>query len=101
MQNLLSFGQLRIDARLACLREKAKSGRDPSTPDETLNYLLYTVRTLCPARILEIGTGEGLSGAAMLFAAENARLTSIECDEERFLTAKKISPIWGFRNAPI
>lgn len=89
MQNLLSFGQLRIDARLARLREQAKSGRDPSTPDETLNYLLYTIQTLRPSRILEIGTGEGLSGAAMLFAAKDARLTSIECVEERFFTAKK------------
>lgn len=81
--------QLRIDERLRALRGRALPGRDPSTPDEVLNYLLYTVKTLNPAHILEIGTAEGISGAAMLFAAENARLTTIESEEERFIAARK------------
>lgn len=81
--------QLHIDERILRLREGAKDVRDPSTPDETLNYLMYTVKVLNPLRILEIGTAEGLSGAAMLFAAERARLTSIEIEEERYLAAKK------------
>ena len=84
-----SLLQLHIDERILRLREGAKDVRDPSTPDETLNYLMYTVKVLNPLRILEIGTAEGLSGAAMLFAAERARLTSIEIEEERYLAAKK------------
>ena len=61
--------QLKTDERILRLRESAKRGRDPSTEDETLNFLLLLVRSIAPARILEIGTAEGLSGAAMLSAA--------------------------------
>lgn len=42
-----------------------------------------------PARILEIGTAEGASGIGMLSAAPNATLTTVECDEARFLAAKE------------
>ena len=84
-----SLLQLNIDGRILRLREKAKLGRDPSCGDETLNFLLYTVQSLRPERILEIGTAEGLSGAAMLLSAPNAKLTTVELEEERYLAAKK------------
>ena len=42
-----------------------------------------------PERILEIGTAVGLSATAMLYALPNAKLTTIELEEERFLEAKK------------
>ncbi len=89
MQFVQSLLQLKIDERIIKLRENAKSVRDPSCADETLNFLIYTVKTLNPEKILEIGTAEGLSGAAMLFACERAKLTTIELNEERYFTAKK------------
>ena len=81
--------RLKTDERVINLRQNANWVRDPSCEDDTLNYLLYTVKTLNPTRILEIGTAEGLSGSAMLFAAENAKLTTIELDEDRYFKAKK------------
>lgn len=89
MQFIQSLLQLKTDERIIKLRENAKSVRDPSCADETLNFLLYTVKTLNPEKILEIGTAEGLSGAAMLLACESAKLTTIEFNEERYFTAKK------------
>ena len=84
-----SLTRLRTDGRILKLREALKDRRDPVCEDEVLNYLLMTVRALAPAEILEIGTAEGLSGAAMLLEAPSARLTTIEADEDRYLKAKE------------
>ncbi len=82
-----SLVNLRIDGRIAAMRAALKDRRDPVCADETLQYLLFTVRCLRPSRILEIGTAEGLSGAAMLFEEEKAHLTTVEIDEERYRLA--------------
>ena len=84
-----SLVRLNTDKRILALREGAKERRNPSADDETLNYLLFTVRCLKPKRILEIGTAEGISGAAMLLEAPDAHLTTIECDEGMYRRAKK------------
>ncbi len=84
-----SLTRLRTDGRILKMREELKDRRDPVCEDEVLNYLLMTVRALAPAEILEIGTAEGLSGAAMLLEAPSARLTTIETDEDRYLKAKE------------
>lgn len=89
MEYTASLVKLKTDARVAAMRERAKDRRNPACEDETLNYLLYTVEVLRPAHILEIGTAEGLSGAAMLLAAPQARLTTVEIEEELYLQAKK------------
>ena len=81
--------QLHIDARLASLREQAKGVRDPSTEDETLQFLLCVARMRQPERILEIGTAEGLTSVALLCECKGARLTTIEADEARYLRAKQ------------
>ena len=41
-----------------------------------------------PNRILEIGTAVGLSSVAMLLACPNAKLTTMELEEERYVEAK-------------
>ena len=84
-----SLVNLRIDGRIAAMRAALKDRRDPVCADETLQYLLFTVRCLRPSHILEIGTAEGLSGAAMLLEEEKARLTTIEIDEERYRRARQ------------
>lgn len=61
----------------------------PVMDDETLNFLLTLIHSLKPKKILEIGTAVGLSAAAMLFASEESAVTTIECDEDRYLEAKK------------
>jgi predicted O-methyltransferase YrrM len=42
-----------------------------------------------PKRILEIGTAVGLSSVAMLYACPEARLTTMELEEERYQEAKQ------------
>ena len=49
---LQKFQRPRIDARLQELRERAKTGLDPTVPDETLNFLLALARLKNPQRIL-------------------------------------------------
>lgn len=89
MDYTASLVKLNIDARLAALRERALKTGIPVADDETLQFLLVTLAAAKPLRILEIGTAVGLSGVAMLLALPNARLTTVELDEERYLQAKK------------
>ena len=79
-------------------REEAKEAGVPVADEETLQYLLFTVRALQPKRILEIGTAVGLSGAAMLLETSGARLTTIEIDEPAYLAAKENFRFFGVEN---
>ena len=88
-ENIRMLFMPRIDARIEKMRQELKDRRDPVCPDEVLQYLLLTVREIVPSKILEIGTAEGLSGAAMLFEAPKARLTTVEIDEDRHKKAKE------------
>ena len=89
MKYTASLVKLQIDERIATLRSEALSRGIPVADDETLNYLLLTVTAFQPKKILEIGTAVGLSGAAMLSACPNAKLTTIELEEDRYLEAKE------------
>jgi len=80
---------LNIDERIARLRKQALDREIPVADDETLQFLLLTVKALQPKRILEIGTAVGLSGSAMLLACPEARLTTMELEEDRYLEAKE------------
>ena len=84
-----SLVKLNIDQRIADLRKAALERDIPVADDETLQFLLLMVKALQPKRILEIGTAVGLSGAAMLLACPEARLTTMELEEERYLEAKE------------
>ena len=75
--------------KLYALREEAKKGRDPTTPDETLSYLLSVVKERKPSRILEIGAAEGLTSCAMLLTQPQAHLTAIELTAERARSARE------------
>lgn len=84
---LRSLLHLRQSERLAALRERAKEGRDPCAPDDTLQLLLACARMRAPERILEIGTGEGLTSLALLCECPRAHLVTVEADEARYRTA--------------
>ncbi|MBE7093493.1 MAG: O-methyltransferase [Clostridiales bacterium] len=84
-----SLVKLNIDERIARLRKQALDREIPVADDETLQFLLLTVKALQPKRILEIGTAVGLSGSAMLLACPEARLTTMELEEDRYLEAKE------------
>ena len=88
MKYTASLVQLHIDERIKEKRAAALSRGIPVADDETLNFLLLTLAAVKPMRILEIGTAVGLSSVAMLYACKNARLTTIELEEERYVEAK-------------
>ncbi len=89
MKYTASLVKLNIDEKISTRRADALSRGIPVADDETLNFLLLTLRMAKPARILEIGTAVGLSAVSMLYECPSARLTTIELEEERYLEAKK------------
>ena len=89
MKYTASLVKLNIDERIATRRAEALSRGIPVADDETLNFLLLTLRMAKPLRILEIGTAVGLSAVSMLYECPSARLTTIELEEERYVEAKK------------
>lgn len=89
MDYTASLVQLHIDERLQNKRKEALSRGIPVADDETLQFLLVTLGMKKPVSVLEIGTAVGLSGVAMLQACPNAKLTTVELEEERYLEAKR------------
>ena len=98
MKYTASLVNLKIDERVAALRADALSRGIPVADDETLNYLLLTVTAFRPKRILEIGTAVGLSAAAMLLACPDAKITTIELEEDRYLEARENFKKLGVEN---
>ena len=89
MEYTASLVKLNIDERISARRKDALSRGIPVADDETLQFLLLTLAATKPLRILEIGTAVGLSSVAMLYACPNAKLTTLELEEERYLEAKQ------------
>lgn len=98
MKYTASLVKLNIDERISARRAEALSRGIPVADDETLNFLLLTLRMTKPKRILEIGTAVGLSAVSMLYECPAARLTTIELEEERYLEAKKNFSDFGVSN---
>lgn len=89
MKYTASLVKLNIDERISARRADALARGIPVADDETLHFLLLTLQMTKPKRILEIGTAVGLSAAAMLYACPDARLTTMELEEDRYLEAQK------------
>ncbi len=89
MKYTASLVQLHIDPKVEEKRTQALARGIPVADDETLNFLLLTLKATRPTRILEIGTAVGLSAVAILQACPNARLTTVELEEKRYLEAKQ------------
>ncbi len=98
MKYTASLVQLHIDEEISLRRKQALERGIPVADDETLNFLLVTLAATSPTRILEIGTAVGLSSVAMLKACPDARLTTMELEEERYLEAKKNFADFGVEN---
>ena len=73
---------------LGGLRAAALSERDPTTSDDVLAVLISEAERINAARILEIGTGRGLTSIALLLATD-ARITTIEREPARIASARE------------
>ncbi len=93
-----SVQRLDICESLKIRRAQAKAAGIPVADDLTLQYLLVLLRAAQPKKILEIGTAVGLSGSAALLALPNARLTTIEIEEDSYLRAKENFAFFGVEN---
>ncbi|MBQ8428183.1 MAG: O-methyltransferase, partial [Clostridia bacterium] len=89
MKYTASLAKPNISAKLRASREEALSCGVPVADDETMNFLLVMLAAIKPVHILEIGTAVGLSAVAMAQACPNAVITTLEIDEDRYLTAKQ------------
>lgn len=89
MKYTASLVQLDINEEIIAHRKDALARGIPVADDETLQYLLVTLAMAKPKRILEIGTAVGLSSVAMLLACPEAKLTTMELEEERYVEAKE------------
>lgn len=99
MKYTASLVKLDIDERIAALRADALKRGIPVADDETLQYLLVMLKACRPQHILEIGTAVGLSAAAMLYACPNAKITTIELEEDRYEEAKRNFKNLGIENS--
>ena len=81
--------KLHIEEALKKAREDALARGIPVADDETLHFLLNVLSIAKPNRILEIGTAVGLSAVAMAKACPNAKITTIEYEEDRYFEAKE------------
>ena len=98
MKYTASLVKLNIDERVQTKRKEALERGIPVADDETLNFLLLMLRATKPLKILEIGTAVGLSGVSMLLELPNAKLTTMELEEDRYLEAKKNFAEFGLSN---
>ena len=89
MKYTASLVKLHIDERISAMRADALARGIPVADDETLQFLLAILSVKQPSRILEIGTAVGLSSVAMLLACPEAKLTTMELEEERYVEAKE------------
>lgn len=80
---------LDIPERVVKMRAEYRKNGIPTILDESLNFLLLSLKLKKPERILEIGTATGMSGICMLNACPGAKLTTIEADENSYCEAKR------------
>ncbi|HGD5476427.1 TPA: O-methyltransferase [Streptococcus agalactiae] len=74
---------------LAELEAFAKQENIPIIPHETATYFRFLMQTLQPKHILEIGTAIGFSALLMAENAPEAKITTIDRNEEMIALAKE------------
>lgn len=91
-----ALNKCNIQSGLQAVRDSAFKREIPVSDDETLNFLTTLLTALQPAKILELGTAVGVSGAAMLDCCKNAHLTTVERDKSFYEEARENFVKFGF-----
>lgn len=81
------FNTVNLGEKIREIRDSAFSRGIPTADDETLNFLITLLSAVQPENVLELGTAIGISGSVMLDVCKNARLTTIERDENFYKEA--------------
>ena len=85
-----------VDGRVIELRKKYTERGVPTLLAESLNELLLFINLKQPKKILEFGTSVGCSGIAMLTAAKDAELYTIEKYDVSYAEAKENFEAFGY-----
>ena len=80
--------------QLAALRAAAMQERDPTASDDVLAVLLNEAARIGAKRVLEVGTGRGLTALALLLAGAE-HVTAIERDSARISAARENFAAFG------
>lgn len=90
--------QKQNSGHLAELEAFAKQENIPIIPHETVAYFRWLLQALQPENILEIGTAIGFSALLMAENAPNAKITTIDRNEEMISFAKENFAKYDMRN---
>ena len=85
----LTGGDKQKFGELNALRNEAALRGEPVLREQSFNELMRVISVKRPQNILEVGSNEGLTSAAMLISLPGARLTAIEIDEDKVMRARK------------
>ena len=89
MQKYSLIDKIKLSEDILELRDKYLSFGIPTMKKQTLNEYVLHLSIKNPKNVLEIGTATGVSGIVALKTLPNATLTTIEKDEDSFITAKE------------
>lgn len=98
VQNYLRNISQTKDSRLMEIEEYAKENNVPIIESEVKKFLDIIIRIKKPLKILEIGTAIGYSSIVMKLASKEAKITTIEINEDSYMIARKNIDIFGFQN---
>ena len=78
-----------MEKYLENLKSYARQNHIPIISDDGCDFLLNFLKQIKPKLVLEIGTAVGYSGSLILKTLPDAKLTTVEKDEQRVAFAKK------------
>ncbi|WP_074486638.1 O-methyltransferase [Streptococcus henryi] len=100
-ENIVHFMRTRQkqnEGHLAALEAFARKENIPIIPHETVAYFRLLMQTMQPKKILEIGTAIGFSALLMADNAPDAKITTIDRNEEMIGFAKENFSKYDVRN---
>lgn len=83
------LNKISLPAEIVKIRNNSFEREIPTADDETLSFLITLLTALKPKSILELGTAVGVSGAVMLDCLRDAKLVTVEKNENFYREAQE------------